>query len=82
MNREYPIREEDFGTTIYSEKTINLINYLDYLKDIDYIVMNSNLIDDDEFLLMIDKFINKECVDDCYLGFFNTKTIFKVKNNG
>lgn len=81
MDREYPIREEDFGTTIYSEKPINLINYLDYLSNIDYIIMNSNLIDDDEFLLMIDKFINKENVDDCYLGFFNTKTIFKVKNN-
>lgn len=80
-NIEYPIREEEYGTTIYTEKEINLINYLDYLNDIDYVVMNCNLIDDDEFNLMVDKFINKELIDDCYLGFFNKKTIFKVKNN-
>ena len=81
MDREYPIMEEGYGTTIYSEYPINLINYLDYLNDIDYLVMNSNLIDDDEFENMLDKFINKEKMDDCYLGFFNTKTIFRVKNN-
>ena len=31
--------------------------------------------------LMLFIFINKDKIDDCYLGFFNTKTIFKVKNN-
>ena len=81
MNTEYPIREEQYGTTIYSEYSVNLINYLDYLDDIDFIVMNSNLIDDNEFNLMIDRFINRDKMDDCYLGFFNKKTIFKVKNN-
>ena len=79
---EYPIVEEDYGTTIYTEKVINLINYLDMLDDIDYIVMNSNGIDNSKFNLMVDKFINKEHLDDCYLGFFNTKTIYKVKGNG
>ena len=78
---EYPIVEEGYGTTIYSNEPVNLINYLDYLDQIDYIVMNSNGIDRNEFNLMVDKFINKESVDNCYLGFFNTKTIFKVKNN-
>ena len=81
MDTEYPIVEEDYGTTIYSQEPINLINYLDYLDRIDYIVMNSNLVDDNEFNEMVDKFINKERLEDCYLGFFNTKTIFKVKNN-
>lgn len=81
MDKEYPIKEEGYGTTIYSEYPINLINYLDYLNDIDYLVMHSNLISDDEFEMMVDKFINKDKIDDCYLGFFNTKTIFKVKNN-
>ena len=81
MNKEYRIVEEENGTTIYSEYPVNLINYLDYLNDIDYLVMHSNLISDDEFEKMIDKFINKDKMDDCYLGFFNTKTIFKVKNN-
>ena len=81
MNTEYPISEEEFGTTIYSEKTVNLINYLDYLDKIDYIVMNSNGILDEEFNMMVDRFIKKDKMDDCYLGFFDTKTIFKVKNN-
>ena len=81
MDKEYPIMEEGYGTTIYSEYPVNLINYLDYLKDIDYLVMHSNLINDDDFEKMVDKFINRDKMDDCYLGFFNTKTIFKVKNN-
>lgn len=82
MGDRYPINEEEYGTTIYSQKPVNLINYLDELDKIDYIVMNSNNILDDEFNLMVDKFINREKVDDSYLGFYNTKTIFKVKSNG
>jgi len=82
MGGEYPISEEEYGTTIYSEKVINLINYLDKLSDVDYIVMNSNGINSDEFNLMVNRFINKDKIDDCYLGFFDTKTIFKVKSNG
>ena len=81
MDTEYRIVEEDFGTTIYSDYPVNLINYMDYLNDIDYLIMNSNLIDDNEFEMIVDKFINKDKMDDCYLGFFNKKTIFKVKNN-
>lgn len=81
MDTEYRIVEEDYGTTIYSEYPVNLINYIDYLNDIDYLILNSNLIDDNEFEMMVDKFINKDKMDDCYLGFFNKKTIFKVKNN-
>ena len=76
---EYPISEEEYGTTIYSEKVINLINYLDNLDEIDYVVMNSNGVDNNDFSLMVDKFINRDKMDDCYLGFFNTKTIFRVK---
>lgn len=79
---EYLINEEEFGTTIYSDRVINLINYLDKIDNIDYVVMNSNCIDSHEFNLMVDKFINRDKMDDCYLGFFNTKTIFKVKGNG
>ena len=76
---EYPIDEEEYGTTIYTSKEVNLINYLDKINDIDYIVMRSNKINDDVFNLMVDKFINKDKMDNCYLGFFNTKTIYKVK---
>ena len=82
MGNEYPISEEEYGTTIYSEKPVNLINYLDMLDNIDYIVMNSNGIDNKEFNLMIDKFINRDKLDESYIGFYNTKTIFRVKSNG
>lgn len=81
MNIEYPISEEEYGTTIYSEKPVNLINYLNDIDSIDYIVMHSNGILENEFNIMVDKFINRDKLDDCYLGFFNTKTIFKVKNS-
>ena len=78
-NLEYPISEEEYGTTVYTDREINLINYLDKLDKIDYIVMRSNMIDDFEFIEMIKKFINHEKMDDTYVGFFNTKTIYIVK---
>lgn len=77
--RVYPICEEEFGTTVYTEKPINLINHLDELSNIDYLVLKSNKIDDLEFNKMVDNFINREHVDDDYIGFFNTKTIYRVK---
>ena len=81
MGIEYPISEEEYGTTIYSSEVVNLINYLDKLDSIDYVVMNSNGIVDEEFNNIVDKFINKENMDNCYLGFLNTKTVFKIKNS-
>ena len=81
MGDEYPISEEEYGTTIYSVKPVNLINCLDELDKIDYLVMNSNGIDNDEFSKMVDSFINRDKLNDCYLGFYNIKTIFRVKSN-
>ena len=76
----YPISEEDEGTTIYSPGVINLINYMDKLEDIDYIVMNSVMIKIEEFDEMVDKFIKRKKINDnTYLGFLNVKTIYKVK---
>lgn len=75
----YPIDEEEFGTTIYTEKPINLINYLDKLDKIDYLVLRSNKIDMDIFNDMVDKFARREHIDDEYIGFFNKKTIYRVK---
>ena len=75
----YPISEEEFGTTIYTKRPINLINHLEELKNIDYLVLKSNKIDDSEFNKMVDKFINHEHIEDDYIGFFNTKTIYRVK---
>ena len=76
---KYIIDEEKYGTTIYTEEPINLLNYLDELKEIDYLVLRSNKIDDDSFNKMVDKFINREKIDNEYIGFFNKKTIYKVK---
>ena len=78
---EYPIKESDFGTIIYSNKIINLINELDKLDFIDYIVMDSFNIDRQEFNEMVNKFINKDKVEDTYTGFLDKKTIYKVKNS-
>ena len=75
----YPIEEEAYGTTIYTSKVINLINFLKDINLIDYIVMNSNKIEDLEFNKMVDKFINHGSVSNPYIGFFETKTIYKVK---
>ena len=78
LDNEYPIKESDFGTIIYSNKIINLINELDKL---DYIVMDSFNIDRQEFNEMVNKFINKDKVEDTYTGFLDKKTIYKVKNS-
>ena len=77
---KYPLKEEQYGTTIYTHHIINLQNYLEDLKDIDYLVLNSVNIPDDNFNKMVDKFIKKEKTEeDTYLGFFKIKTIYKVK---
>lgn len=77
---EYPIKEEEFGTTIYSPGVINLVNYMDMLDEIDYIVLNEEKTEHDKFMEVIDKFIKREKTqEDTYLGFFKVKTIYKVK---
>lgn len=78
---KYIIEEEDDrGTTIYTEDVINLINYLDILDKIDYILMDSNKISDSCFEGMVDKFKKREKMDDVYLGNLDRKMIYKVKN--
>ena len=77
----YPIIEEDYGTTIYTKDPINLIKYINKLEDMEYIILNSNYIDNNEFMRVLDKYINKEIEDnDNYEGFSNTKTIYTVKS--
>ena len=78
-NKKYPIVEEKYGTTIYTDRPINLINYINDLKEIDYLVINGNMIDSSELFTVIDKFINHDMVDEEYLGFFKTKTIYQIK---
>ncbi len=51
------------------------------INNIDYIVMDSFNIDRQEFNEMVNKFINKDKVEDTYTGFLDKKTIYKVKNS-
>lgn len=71
------ISEEDNSTIIYSD-IVNLVNKQDELDFIDYKVLDFNNIDSYNILT---NFINNNSKykEDCFLGFYNTKTIFKVK---
>lgn len=73
---KYTIIERDYGTIIYSP-LVNLINYKEELKGIYKIIDLSNI----EDTSIIDKFINKDKIDNTYVGFFNTKTIYKLKGD-
>lgn len=77
----YLIKEEENGTTIYTKNPINLINYKDKLNILDYVILNSNYINVEEFNHILDAYINNKKIDNTYEGFINTKTIYKVKNN-
>ena len=72
----YMIKEYNYGTIIYSP-LINLINEIDKIKDIDNLVIDLSYTDD---IAVIDKFINNENMDNTYIGFFNKKTIYKLKD--
>ena len=72
----YMIKEYNYGTIIYSP-LINLINEIDKIKDIDNLVIDLSYTDN---IAVIDKFINNENMDNTYIGFFNKKTIYKLKD--
>ena len=74
----YPIKEEDNGCVIYTDKPINLINEIDNI-NCDYIIINSINIDNNTLLEVIDNYINnKKDNKDNYLGFLHNKTVYKV----
>ena len=74
-NLKYMIKEYSYGTIIYSP-LINLINEIDKIKSIDNLVIDLSYIDGTD---IIDKFINKDKEDNTYIGFFDKKTIYKLK---
>ena len=77
----YPIMEGDSGTCVYTKKPINLINEINNL-NIKYIILNSFLIDDSDFINIMEDYIEGNISNDSnYLGFLNEKTIYKVKDN-
>ncbi|MDD3048822.1 MAG: U32 family peptidase [Bacilli bacterium] len=96
-NSLYPIYEDINGTYILSPKILNGLEELPKLKDnnIDYVILNSLLINPDNFLKIVSYYINftnnieklSNEVDvlsnnNTDKGFFYKETIYRVKNNG
>ena len=77
----YPISESNHGTTVYSDFILNALD--EKFEDYDYLVFNSNLINDDDFK---DTLISYKDNKSNYKfpfnhGFLNKETIYKVKKN-
>lgn len=72
---KYMIKEYSYGAIIYSP-LVNLINEIDKINTIDNMVIDLSYTDD---INVIDKFINKDSMDNTYIGFYDKKTIYKLK---
>ena len=80
-NKKYPIVESELGSTIYTPEVVNLINRISEIDIIDYYILNSFNIPHDKFINDLTMYINKSSSPkEEYVGFFDTKTIYKVKN--
>lgn len=73
---KYMIKEYNYGTIIYSP-LINLINEKDKIQDINNLVIDLSYTED---INSIDNHINDEKKDNTYTGFFDKKTIYKLKD--
>ncbi|MEE3343202.1 MAG: U32 family peptidase [Bacilli bacterium] len=74
----YPILEEKDGTTIFTKEPINLINDVDKI-DVEYLILNAFNIKTSDFMEVLDDFIKERKTDkEEYVGFLNTKTVYKV----
>ena len=73
----YTIVQDEYGTIIYTKEPVNLVNELDDLDDIDYIVIDGFKASD--LMNIIKSFIEKKKMNGLYRGFFDTKSIYKVK---
>lgn len=74
----YPINDINIGTTVYSNYILNATNI--EFNNIDYLVFNSNLIDEEKFKNVLKNYKeNKENEFPKETGFLYTETIYKVK---
>ena len=82
---KYIIKEEAYGTAIYSGKIINLDEeYKKYQNTFDYIILYSNFIDASIYDNTIKHYLNindLDKFDNSYKGFAYTKTTYKVKKD-
>ncbi len=74
-DKTYPIIDKTLGTTVYSNYILNAVN-VDF-KDIDYLVFNSNLIEEKDFEEVLKNY--KENKFPKETGFLYKETIYKVK---
>lgn len=75
---KYPIVEEEYGTTIYTKEPINLINDINNI-NVEYIILNSNLTEREEFISILNKYLTNTTDDNNYYrGFIDKKTVYKV----
>ncbi|MDD2377297.1 MAG: U32 family peptidase [Bacilli bacterium] len=92
-DNEYPIIDNELGTTVYSSHILNGIKEVPKMKDIDYLILNSfntNEIDFNEVIKMFKKVAENNVVKydnkinqtfKTNHGFLYEETIYKVKNN-
>ncbi len=74
----YPINDTNLGTTVYSDYILNAVD-IDF-SNIDYLVFNSNLIDENDFQNVLKNYQNHK--DNNFpkeTGFLYRETIYKVK---
>ncbi len=76
-NNRYLIKEREYGTIIYSP-LVNIVNDLDMINNVDNYVIDLSYIDDKE---IINNILDNR-VESNYKGFFNTKTTYKIKEEG
>ncbi len=90
LKNEYNIiKEEKYGTTIYTNKILNLIKEYKIFCDnnISYIILNGEFIDEKIFINEIINYIalkenkNIEYKDNYWTGFLYNKTVYRVKND-
>lgn len=84
-DKYYNIKEDYFGTHIYSDKVLNIIDIKDEL-NVDCLVLDSHLIDKNIMKEIYKDYLSNNFTEiskkiEGYNGFIDTKTIYKVKNN-
>ena len=73
---KYMVIEHNYGTIIYSP-LVNLLNKKEELNILDNLVIDLSYTDNYD---IIDKYINND-KEDGYIGFYDTKTIYRLKGD-
>ena len=84
-----PIIEDDFGTHVYRSKISTVIDYLEDLANVDYLLVDSLFYDDEYSKDILKMFSNKKTKEEIINkynqewdnGFLTTKTIYKRNEN-